>query len=398
MMPLDDLRILDLTRVLSGPTCTQIFSDFGATVWKVESREGDETRSYHRDGAVMCNRGKKSLVIDLAEPRGQKIVRELVAKADVAVENFRPGGLKRFGLDFDDLSAEFPQLIAASLSGFGQNGPLRDALGYDAVVQAATGQMSINGYPDMPPARIGIYVNDLMLGLNAAGSILVALHERARSGLGQRIDVSLFDAGLYSLLASADTYMNGGPAPQRLGPKHPFKVPVQPFDAKDGPIMICVGNDGQFQRLCHVLGLEQTAKDPRLQTNEGRRDNRVELEEVLQAEFSKKTMAEWMALFVPGKVPAAPVNDVPAVVADAQTAARNLIWEVETDTGTARATANPFQHMSRTPPTAQRAPRLGEHTREVLSNVLDMTPEDIGTLARDGVVVMDEDLKPAEKV
>lgn len=163
-------------------------------------------------------------------------------------------------------------------------------------------------------------------------------------------------------------------------------------------MMVCVGNDGQFQRLCQVLGLDKTAKDPRLQTNDGRRENRVELEEILQAEFSKKTMAEWMALFVPGKVPAAPLNDVPAVVDNAQTAARNLIWEVETDTGTARATANPFQHMSRTPPTPQRAPRLGEHTHEVLSEVLKMTSDDIGALARDGVIVLDEDIKRAETV
>lgn len=385
-LALDDLRILDLTRVLSGPICTQVFSDFGATVWKVENRTGDESRYYNKAGSAMVNRGKKSLVVDLADPRGQEIVRRLVAKADIAVENFRPGGLKRFGLDFQDLCTEFPTLIAASLSGFGQNGPLRSALGYDAIIQAATGQMVLNSSEGARENRIGIYVNDMMLGINAATAILIALHERARSGKGQHLDLSLYDAGMFSLLATVDTYLNGGEVPVNHGVKHPFKVPVQPFDTKDGRLMLGVGNDGQFQRLCQAMGLTELARDARYITNEGRCEHRAELEAILTAEFQRHPIQHWMDVFMAHKVPFAPVHDIPGAVSDEQATARRVVWEVETENGKGRVMANPLQHFSRTPPAIQRPPRLGEHTRQVLTEVLQMAPQDVAVLERDGVV------------
>ncbi|MBV7396908.1 CaiB/BaiF CoA transferase family protein [Mameliella sediminis] len=388
---LRDLKILDLTRVIAGASGTQFLSDFGATVWKVEDRAGDETRTYRKDGAAMFNRSKQALVVDYSDPRGQAIIKGLAARADIAAENSRPGGLKKHNLHFGDLVEEFPRLIAVSVSGFGQTGPWADALGYDMVVQATTGQMYTSGVPGDPPIRLGVFINDLMAGMGAATAIMIALHERQLSGRGQWIDLSLYDFGLYSLATTADEFMNFGVPVIRGGAGHPFKVPVQPFDAQDGPIMIAVGNDGQFQRMCKAMELHDLAKDGRFIKNDDRRANLAELEKILSAEFIKKPVQYWMDLFIPSKVPAGPLNDVGGMMTNAQTRARAMVVDTETEFGsTTKVMGNPLQHFSRTPPQMKRPPRHGEHTRQILREELAMLDGDIDALIAADVIMAED--------
>ncbi len=395
---LSDLTVLDLTRVIAGPVCSQFLADFGATVWKIEDRKGDETRTYRKDGAAMFNRGKLGLIVDFADPRGQKIIRGLAAKADVAVENFRPGGLKKYNLHFGDLVEAFPALIAVSVSGFGQTGPWASSLGYDMLVQATSGQMFTSGRPGDPPIRLGVFINDLSAGLGAATAVMIALHERRRSGRGQWLDMSLFDFGLFSLSTTADEYMNFGVPVIRGGDGHPFKVPVQPFEASDGPMMLAVGNDGQFERLCRAMGRDDLWNDPRFRKNDDRRQNLAALTAVLAEAFRRHPVQYWMDLLVPVKVPVSPMNDVDGMMRSAHTHARKMVVEAETEFGgTTKIMGNPLQHFSRTPPIMRAPPRHGQHTRQVLREVLSIQDDELRTLQSDGVIVLEAGGDPREE-
>jgi crotonobetainyl-CoA:carnitine CoA-transferase CaiB-like acyl-CoA transferase len=387
MTALQGLKILDISRVLAGPNCTQIFADFGATVWKIEAPWGDEARGWGMAAFAMLNRGKKSVVINFEEPRGQELVRQLARRADVAVENLKVDNLKRFGIDLPSLMELNERLIGVSITGFGQTGPLRSGLGYDMVLQAMTGLMSITGDPDRPPARVGTALFDIMTGLNAAIAILVALQERNISGKGQYIDVSLFDVGMASLMSVGTRYANDGVITNRQGSIHPTHAPVEPLQAADGAILVAVGTDAQFVRLCDAVGQPELATDPRFQTNAARMQNRAELAGLLEAVLKTRPRGEWTSEFLRHRVPAGPINNVGEAVEQEHAKARNALWTVESEKGPMKVMGNPIQHMSRTPPVAAGAcPSLGAHTAEVLQAELDLSDDDLAILARDKVI------------
>ncbi|MCF3593062.1 CoA transferase [Rhodobacteraceae bacterium LMO-12] len=386
MTALADLKLLDISRVLAGPNCTNIFADFGAEVWKIEALQGDEARTWGEAGFATLNRGKNSVAINFADTRGQDLVKELAKKADVAVENFKVGNLARFGIDLPSLMKINNRLVALSATGFGQTGPYKDGLGYDMVLQAMTGLMSVTGFEDRPPVRAGSPVMDIMLGLYAAIAIMVALHERETSGKGQYIDVSLFDVGMGSLFGIGTTYLNKGIVPKRQGAIHPSHAPVEPFMASDGEFLIAVGTDGQFQRLAESVGMPELGTDARFAKNEDRFKNRQQLADILQGVLSTRTRAEWQSTFLEHKVPAGPLYDVPSAFADPQAKARESVWTIEGETGLLQVLASPIQHMSRTPPTATRAPRLGEHTAMILKKHAGLTDDDIAVLEKDKVI------------
>jgi crotonobetainyl-CoA:carnitine CoA-transferase CaiB-like acyl-CoA transferase len=387
MSVLQDIRVLDISRVLAGPNATQILADFGAEVWKIEALWGDEARTWGKSSFAMINRGKKSIAVNLAEPRGQDIIRALAKKADVAVENYKVDNLKRFGIDLKSLMTLNERLIAVSVTGFGQTGPNRDGLGYDMVLQAMTGLMSLTGDPDRPPARVGVAIYDIMLGLNAAIGILAALYERKTSGKGQHIDVSLFDVGMSSLLGVGTAYLNEGRVAMRQGSLHPTHVPVQPYQASDGLILVAVGTDEQFARLCSAIGCESLSTNPSFQTNAARMANRVALEEILSEVLGTKTRQEWLDIFMAMRVPAGPIYNVGEALEHPHSKARNVVWTFDDGGKSLHVLANPLQHMSRTPPKpTSGAPRLGADTLSVLMSQVGLTEEEIDTLARDKVI------------
>jgi crotonobetainyl-CoA:carnitine CoA-transferase CaiB-like acyl-CoA transferase len=387
MTALQGLKILDISRVLAGPNCTQIFADFGAEVWKIEAPWGDEARGWGKAGFAMLNRGKKSIVINFEEPRGQELVRRLAVRADIAVENFKVDNLKRFGIDLPALMALNDRLIGVSITGFGQTGPLRTGLGYDMVLQAMTGLMSVTGDPDRPPARVGTALFDIMTGLNAAVAILVALQERNKSGKGQYIDVSLFDVGMASLMGAGTRYANDGVIANRQGSIHPTHAPVEPIEAADGPILVSIGTDGQFVRLCDAIGRPELATDPRFETNAARMENRAELAGIIETVLKTRSRAAWTQEFLKHRVPAGPINNVGEAIDDPHAKARNVLWTVESGDGPLQVMGNPIQHMSRTPPVAAgAAPRLGAHTAAILQSELDLSDDELATLIRDQVV------------
>ncbi|WP_457638460.1 CaiB/BaiF CoA transferase family protein [Oceanithermus sp.] len=396
MGSLSGLKVLDLSRILAGPYATQMLADLGAEVWKVESPWGDDTRRWgppfeQGESAyfLSTNRGKKSLAVNLKDPRGQELVRRLAEKADVLVENFKAGDLARYGLDYESLAKANPGLVYASITGFGQNGPRAREPGYDAALQGITGIMSITGEPDGPPVKIGVAWIDVLTGLTAAVGILAALREREVSGRGQHIDLALFDVGVAALVNQAQAYLMSGVVPQRMGSAHPQIVPYQAFAASDKWFILAVGNDGQYQKLTEALQRPDLWEDERYQTNAGRVEHRGELVAELARVFKTRSRAEWLEILREAGVPATPVNDVGEALADPQAEARGLLWSVEHPLlGPTPLLASPLQHMSRTPaaPSAP-PPLLGQHTREVLTGVLGLPDEEVSRLVADGVVV-----------
>ncbi len=395
MGPLAGLKVLDLSRVLAGPFATQVLADLGARVWKVESLKGDDTRRWGPPFAkgesayyLSANRGKKSLAINLKDPRGAAIVRELAKRADVFVENFKAGGLKKYGLDYESLKGENPGLVYVSITGFGQTGPRAREPGYDAALQGITGLMSITGEPDGPPMKVGVALIDVLTGWAAVSGILAALLEREKSGLGQHLDLSLFEVGLMSLVNQAQSYLVTGVPPKRLGNAHPQIVPYQAFEAKDGWFILAVGNDEQYARMCRAIGREDLIEDPRFRTNADRVQHRDALIPILAEVFRSRPRDAWIALFKAHDVPATPVHDLAEAFADPQGKARGAVWELEhPQIGTLKTVANVFQHFSRTPAVpAGPPPLLGEHTFEVLREVLGYGEETLRTLARERVI------------
>jgi crotonobetainyl-CoA:carnitine CoA-transferase CaiB-like acyl-CoA transferase len=387
--PLGHLRVLDLSRVLAGPWASQVLADLGADVVKVERPgEGDDTRRWgppwlrDRAGAetaeaayfLSANRGKRSVTIDLARPEGQALVRRLAARADVLLENFRVGGLERFGLGYADLAAENPGLVYCSITGFGQTGPYRHRAGYDFLLQGMGGLMSITGAPDGAPGggpmKVGVAITDVLTGMYAATAVLAALAHRERSGRGQQVDLSLLDVQVAALANQAQAYLATGVAPGRLGNAHPSIVPYQAFAAADGHFVVAVGNDGQFGRLCEVLGRPALAADSRFATNAARVEHRAALLAILEPALASRPSSAWIAALEEAGVPCGPINDLRQVFEDPQVRHRGLRQEVDHPlAGRAALVASPIR-LSGTPlapPTAP--PLLGQHTDEVLAEL-----------------------------
>ena len=395
MGPLDNIVVLDLSRILAGPFSTQILSDLGATVWKIESPWGDDTRKWgppfiEGESAyyLSANRGKKSMIVNLRDERGQAIIKQMAQKADILVENFKVGDLARRGLDYDSVSKINPRLIYASVTGFGQTGPRAPEPGYDAALQGMTGVMSVTGETDGPPSKVGVAWIDILTGLTATIGILSALYDRENSGLGQHVDVSLFDVGIVSMANLAQSYLTDNVVPGRIGTAHPQVAPYQSFEATDGHFMIAVGNDDQFRRFCDVLGLTTLPDDARYEDNAARIANREELAGKIAEVFKTNTRDHWIEAIAGVGVTVTPVNTLGDVFKDPQAKARKSLWEVDHPTiGKLPLLASALQHLSRTPASPQGPPPLlGEHTNQVLSEDLGMSEEEIAKLKEDGVI------------
>jgi crotonobetainyl-CoA:carnitine CoA-transferase CaiB-like acyl-CoA transferase len=369
--PLDGILVADFSRVLAGPLATMTLADLGADVVKVERPgAGDDTRSwgppYVEEGATYylgLNRGKRSVALDLADPADLALARELATRADVLVESFRPGTMSRLGLDLDALRREHPRLVTCTISAFGTGEAARALPGYDLLLQAMGGIMSVTGDPDGLPTKTGTALVDMLCGLFAANGILAALRARDRDGAGQHVEVSLLDTSLAGLLNLASGYLNAGVVPGRMGNDHPSIVPYGTYEAADGPFALAVGSDGLFARLCRELGRPDLAEDERFATNTARLQHRDELGEQLGAAFAAAGAAEWVARLRAAGVPAGPVNDV----AQAFAFAASLDLEPVDETGGVRTVRSPVR-MDRTPVRVQRRPpRLDEHGDDIRS-------------------------------
>ncbi|NQY01882.1 MAG: CoA transferase [Halieaceae bacterium] len=387
MGALTGLKVLDLSRVLAGPWSSQLLADLGADVIKIERPgQGDDTRSwgppFMPDAAgnataesayfMSTNRGKRSVCVDIKSPEGQAQLQRLAATCDVVIENFKVGDAARYGLDYATLSVKHPGIVYCSITGFGQTGPLKDRPGYDFLVQAMGGLMSVTGVadgePGAGPQKVGVALTDIMTGLYATIGILAALTERRSSGLGQHVDLALLDVTAATLANQASNYLVGGMNPTRLGNAHPNIVPYQSFVVADGHLIVAVGNDGQFQRFVGVLGLEALGTDPRFARNADRVANRDALVPLLQRELLNRNRDEWLALLEEAGVPAGPINTVADVFAQEQIQAREMQVNVPHPLNTdLQLVGNPIK-LSRTPVQYDQAPpQLGEHTDEVLA-------------------------------
>lgn len=403
---LSHIRVLDLSRVLAGPWAGQLLADLGADVIKVERPgSGDDTRAwgppYLKDqegkdtsesAYYLCaNRNKKSVTVDITSAEGQAIVRDLVRHSDVVLENFKVGGLKQYGLDYESLRAANPRLIYCSISGFGQTGPYASRPGYDFMIQGLGGLMSVTGRRDgeagAGPQKVGVALTDVLSGLYAAVAILSAIAYRARSGQGQYIDLALLDVQTACLANQASNFLTTGIAPRRMGNAHPNIVPYEDFPTADGDMILAVGNDSQFANLCRLLGFPDWAADERFSTNAQRVKHRdILIPMIRQVTVSKSTRA-WLSLLEPGNVPCGPINTLKEVFDDPQIKARGVKIDLPHPlAGTVPLVANPIR-MSESPVTYRSAPPLlGEHTREILQTVLGFSDERIDALASIGAI------------
>ncbi len=406
MGPLEGIKVLDLSRVLAGPWATQALADYGATVYKVEKPgSGDDTRAWGppwlRDGDgrdtaesayfLAANRGKHSLAIDMASADGQALIRQLAARADVLVENFKVGGLARYGLGHADLAPQNPRLIYCSISAFGQDGPDAQGAGYDVMIQGMGGLMSVTGVedgePGAGPVRAGVAVVDLMTGLYAIGAITAALYERSRSGLGQHIDLALLDTQVACLANLATGYLVSGRAPRRYGTGHPNIVPYQAFRTADGYLMLAVGNDRQFAAFAELAGRPQLAAEPRFASNAARVANRAELVPICAELIATRGTREWIERLAPAAVPCGPINDLAAVFAEPQVRHRQMHIDLPHPlAGQVPQVRNPVRY-SRTDLEYRRPPPLlGEHTDAVLGAELGLGAAELAALRARGVI------------
>ena len=409
---LPHIKVLDLSRVLAGPWCTQMLADLGADVIKVEKPgEGDDTRHWgppflqdaqgnatrHATYYTACNRNKRSVSIDMAQPEGQELIRQMAVQSDVLVENFKVGGLARYGLDYASLKALNPRLIYCSITGFGQNGPYAERAGYDLMIQAMSGMMSITGRADGTPGggpqRVGVALTDLFTGVYACSAILAAIEVRHRTGVGQYIDMALLDVGMANLANQSAGYLNTGQVPPRQGNSHPSLVPYQDFPTQDGSMLLAIGNDGQFARFCEAAGEPQWAADARFASNTLRVVHRETLIPAMEAVTRTRTTAQWIALLEDKAVPCGPINTIGQAFADAQVQARGLVVNqplapeatAHTAIESIATVASPLRLVD-TPAVCHRAPpALGEHTDTVLAD-LGLDADAIAELRRHGVV------------
>jgi crotonobetainyl-CoA:carnitine CoA-transferase CaiB-like acyl-CoA transferase len=389
---LKDIIILDLSRILAGPYCTQMLADLGATVWKLEPFQGDDTRRWgppfeagESAYYLSVNRGKKSIAINLKTTQGQKIAQRLAERADVLVENFKVGDLQRYALDYKTVSSLNPKLIYCSITGFGQTGPRASEPGYDAALQAMSGLMSITGEADSAPVKVGVAVIDVLTGLHAAVAILAALHERQMTQQGKYLDISLLDVSLASLVNQAQATLMTGQNPQRLGSAHPQIVPYQAFETSDDFFMLAVGNDEQYRKFCEVANCLELWQDTRFQTNAGRVEHRQELIEKLSNVTKMQTKTYWLELCKIANVTASPINTLTEVFEDEQSKARGLIEHLEHPLlGSLPMIASPFKASINT--SKQAPPLLGQHTFEVLHKTLGLSKEELERLEEDGSI------------
>lgn len=406
MGALSHLRVLDLSRVLAGPWSGQILADLGADVIKVERPgSGDDTRAWGppflkdvqgentSEAAyyLSANRNKRSVTIDFTQPEGQRLVRELAAKSDIVIENFKVGGLAAYGLDYASLKSVNPRLIYCSITGFGQTGPYSKRAGYDFMIQGLGGLMSLTGRPDgeegAGPVKVGVALTDILTGLYSTVAILAALANRDQAGVGQHIDMALLDVQVACLANQAMNYLTTGNPPRRLGNAHPNIVPYQDFPTADGDFILTVGNDGQFRKFAEVAGQPQWADDPRFATNKLRVANRAELIPLIRQATVFKTTAEWVSQLEAAGVPCGPINDLAQMFQDPQVLARGLAVSMpHALAGSVPQVASPIR-LSETPVEYRRAPPLlGEHTEAVLGDVLGLDGDALGRLRSAGVL------------
>jgi len=401
--PLAGLRVLDMTRILAGPTCTQLLGDLGADVIKVERPgEGDDTRKWgppflpDRDGNpsdtaayyLSSNRNKRSVTIDIAKPEGQALVRKIAAKADIAMENFKTGGLAKYGLDYFGLKEVKPDIVFCSVTGFGQTGPYAKRAGYDYLAQGMGGIMSLTGESDGRPMKVGVGIADVMCGMYAAVAILSAILHRNKTGQGQYIDVSLLDTQVAWLVNEGLNYLTSGKVPPRQGNEHPNIVPYNTFPTSDGYFILAVGNDGQFKRFCDFAGCPQLVDDPRFQTNKARVVNREALYAILPDYTARKPMAEWLDGLAGLGVPAGAVNTLDKVFADPQVIARGgkiAMPYPESQSGTVDLIGNPIKFSETEVSYRHAPPTMGQHTDEIMDE-LEIGQEERRRLRDAGVI------------
>jgi formyl-CoA transferase len=404
--PLSHLTILDLSRVLAGPWCTQLLADLGATVIKIERPgSGDDTRAWgppfleDADGHdtseaayyLACNRGKLSVAVDFTKPEGQRIVRDLALQADVLVENFKVGGLAKYGLDYASIAALNARLVYASITGFGQDGPYADRAGYDFIIQGMSGFMSVTGErDDLPgggPQKAGVAITDLMTGMYAAVSILAALAHRDRTGQGQRLDLALLDSAVAMMAVMGMNHLVAGTPPGRAGNAHQNIVPYQVFACADGHLILAVGNDGQFAKFCEVAGHAEWARDERFARNENRVRHRAILVPMVAEIIAKRTQHAWLAALEEVGVPCGPINKLDQVFADPQVLARGMLLDLPHPLAGRVSQVNSPVRMSGTPLSPDRPPPLlAEHTQQVLRERLALSDAAMARLAAQGVI------------
>lgn len=402
---LSHIRVLDLSRVLAGPWAGQVLGDLGAEVIKIERPGGgDDTRAWGppylkgRDGEtdlsayyLSANRNKKSLAVDISTPEGQRLIRELAAESDIILENFKVGGLKRYGLDYENLAKVNPRLIYCSITGFGQTGPYANRPGYDFLIQAMGGLMSLTGRSDSEPGggplKVGVALTDIMTGLYASIAVLSALSHRDRTGEGQYVETALLDVQVACLANQAMNYLTTGESPVRMGNSHPNIVPYQDFPTSDGDMVLTVGNDSQFRRLCEVIGRPEWANDERFATNKARVAHREQLIPLLRQVTVMRSTAEWIDALEAVNVPCGPVNMLEQVFANPQVRARGMQVATQHEKmGEVPGVGNPIR-LGLTPVTYRNAPpTLGQNSKEILSSVIGMSAEDIEALIASGVV------------
>ena len=403
---LEGVRVLDMSRVLAGPVCGQILADLGAEVIKVERPgKGDDSRAWgppfalDADGNataesafyLACNRGKRSITVDIAKPEGRALIEKLAKASDVLLENYKVGTLDRYGLGYKQLAEINPGLVYCSITGFGQTGPYASRPGYDTIIQALGGIMSVTGKKDDEagggPVRVGIAVTDFMTGLYGAIAVQAALAYRARTGEGQHVDLSLLDVQISSLTNVAMNYLLTGDVPMRRGNRLPTVYPSDAYRCQDGYVMIIIGNDSQFRKFCAAAGLEALAEDPRYLTNEVRLRNADELSVAMNSALAKRTIAEWLEIFEKANVPCSPIKSIAEVFDDSHVQSRGARIDLPHPlSGTVPGIANPMR-FSKSPVAYDRAPPLlGEHTDEILSAVLGMSEVDIAALHKSGAV------------
>lgn len=402
--PLSGLRILDMTRILAGPTCTQLLGDLGADVIKIERPvDGDDTRGWGppyltdaqghdtRESAyyMASNRNKRSVTVDIANPDGVALIKRLAGTCDAFIHNFKVGGLDKYGLGYDDLSKEYPGLVYVAISGFGQTGPYASRAGYDMLAQGIGGIMSLTGPADGDPHKVGVGISDVMCGMYASTALLSALRHRDATGEGQFVDLALLDTQIAWLINEGVNYLTWGKEPVRRGNAHSNIVPYDVFPTKDGYVILAVGNDGQYQRFCGFAGAPELATDERFLSNDKRVRNRDALTPILRELVRKKTTDEWVQGLAPLGVPSAPVNTVPQAFEDPQVQHRGMRIELDhplSADGMCRLIGNPIK-LSKTPVTYRRPPpTLGQHTDEVLAELLGLDDAERNKLRQDGVI------------
>ena len=395
--PLKGLRVLDLTRVLAGPTCTQMLGDLGAEVIKIERPgAGDDTRGFAPPAMpgttesayfVGVNRNKRSVTLDIATPEGQKIIKRLLEDTDIMVENFKVGALAKYGLGYEQVHAAFPSIIYCSITGFGQTGPYAPRPGYDALIQAMGGVMSLTGEIEGAPQKVGIPVADVFAGLYGCIGILAALRHREKTGDGQQVDIGMLDTHVAWLANQGMNYLATGENPPRLSNQHPNIVPYQVFPTADGYMVLSIGNDATFKRFCDAFAISHLLADPRFATNQARVENRQLVTETLTPTMRSRTTAEWVAQLETLKIGCGPINTLKQVFADPHVIARGMVIEMDHSTGVpVQVIANPVK-LSETPADYRVAPpTLGEHTQEILGDLLGMSAREIARLRDKGIV------------